>query len=81
MEARLAASEKSTALMPAAPPKGKGHLGKHTRGSGGTSTDQQQRILRNGGGTGWNWEVILGGTGVLTPKQFITNLKNLADNT
>ncbi|KAM7540447.1 hypothetical protein Aperf_G00000044175 [Anoplocephala perfoliata] len=81
VETRLAASEKSTVLMSAAPVKSKGHLGKHIRRSGGISTDQQQRVLQNGGGTGWNWEVILGGTGVLTPKQFITNLKNLADST
>ncbi|KAM7534821.1 hypothetical protein Aperf_G00000110567 [Anoplocephala perfoliata] len=79
VETRLAASEKSTFLMSAAPVKGKGHLGKHIRRSGGISTDQQQRVLQNGGGTGWNWEVILGDTGTLMPKQFIINLKNLAD--
>ncbi|VDL62842.1 unnamed protein product, partial [Hymenolepis diminuta] len=83
VEARLAASEKSTAITSALPLKGKGHLSKHLRKPGGgmLSMDAPQRVLQNGGGTGWNWEVVLGGTGVLTPKQFVTNLQHLVDNT
>ncbi|VDO03694.1 unnamed protein product [Rodentolepis nana] len=84
IEARLASSEKSTAIASAIPLKGKGHLNKHLRKSvGGTSSTDapQQRVLQNGGGTGWNWEVVLGGTGILTPKQFVTNLQHLVDNT
>lgn len=82
VEARLAASEKATTITSAVPLKGKGHLSKHLRKSGpSVESGPQQRILQNGGGTGWNWEVVLGGTGILTPKQFITNLQHLAENT
>ncbi|KAL5112452.1 Syntaxin-binding protein 1 [Taenia crassiceps] len=82
VEARLAASERSSAPPAGTHAKSRVHLGKHSRRSGGpppSSASSNQHVLRNGGGTGWNWEVILGGTGVLTPKQFIANLQNLAD--
>ncbi|CAH8513421.1 unnamed protein product [Schistosoma bovis] len=31
-----------------------------------------------GGGVGWNWEVVLGGTHLLTPKIFLDNLEGIA---
>ncbi len=37
------------------------------------------QFLKNGGGTGWNWEVVLGGTDLITPKNFVDNLKHLAE--
>lgn len=82
MEARLAASDRSSGPTTGISTKNRVHLGKHSRKSGGpppSSASSNQHVLKNGGGTGWNWEVILGGTGVLTPKQFIANLQNLAD--
>eukprot|EP00108_Taenia_solium_P005697 TsM_000885800 transcript=TsM_000885800 gene=TsM_000885800 len=83
VEARLAASDRSSGPTMAMPTKNRVHLGKHSRRSSGfsmsSSASSNQHVLGNGGGTGWNWEVILGGTGVLTPKQFIANLQNLAD--
>ncbi|VDM18245.1 unnamed protein product [Hydatigera taeniaeformis] len=83
VEARLAASDRSSGPPTGMPVKNRVHLGKHSRRSGGlslsSSPPSSQHVLKNGGGTGWNWEVVLGGTGVLTPKQFIRNLQNLAD--
>ncbi|KAH8859576.1 Syntaxin-binding protein 2 [Schistosoma japonicum] len=34
--------------------------------------------ITNGGGVGWNWEVVLGGTHLLTPKIFMDNLEGIA---
>ncbi|BHF61329.1 Syntaxin-binding protein 1 [Sparganum proliferum] len=45
----------------------------------GGAAPTPSHILPNGGGTGWNWEVILGGTEMLTAEKFFNNLKYLAD--
>ncbi|CDS35928.1 syntaxin binding protein 1 [Echinococcus multilocularis] len=83
MEARLAASDKSSGPTTGVHAKNRSHLGRHSRKSSGLSLPpsqpSNQHVLKNGGGAGWNWEVILGGTGVLTPKQFIANLQNLVE--
>ncbi|CAH8838555.1 unnamed protein product [Trichobilharzia szidati] len=35
-------------------------------------------VIPGGGGVGWNWEVVVGGTHLLTPKVFLDNLENMA---
>ncbi|VDD83117.1 unnamed protein product [Mesocestoides corti] len=77
VETRLAASDKSSSSITTS--KGRSSFGRHSRKSDAPSPAPNLHLLRNGGGTGWNWEVILGGTGVITPKQFISNLQNLAE--
>ncbi|CAH8487346.1 unnamed protein product [Schistosoma turkestanicum] len=43
-----------------------------------TSSTENISTIPDGGGVGWNWEVVLGGTHLLTPKIFLDNLEGIA---
>ncbi len=77
VETRLAASDQSSTSAAAK----RASSGRHSRqgGSGGMPSPSTVHFLKNGGGTGWNWEVVLGGTDLITPKNFVDNLKHLAE--
>ncbi|CAH8492558.1 unnamed protein product [Heterobilharzia americana] len=49
---------------------------RNTGNSTGPTTENTPTIP--GGGVGWNWEVVVGGTHLLTPKVYLDNLENIA---